>query len=106
MTRSIRRAAVLGAVLTIVAAACSSTGGGTTSSATASGPAPTGSTSATPSQQLDTQAVLRIGTINDIDSFNPFNYIETQAYQAMIMLYPQLVQYDHGPDGYTIVGDW
>ena len=47
--------------------------------------------------------VLRIGTVNYIDSLNPFNYIESQAYNAMIMIYPQLVQY--GP-GYKIQGDW
>jgi peptide/nickel transport system substrate-binding protein len=47
--------------------------------------------------------VLRIGTINYIDSLNPFNYIEAQAYNAMVMIYPQLVQY--GP-GLKISGDW
>ena len=40
--------------------------------------------------------MLRIGTINYIDSLNPFNYIEAQAYNAMIMIYPQLVQYGAG----------
>ena len=38
--------------------------------------------------------VLRIGTTNYIDSLNPFNYIESQAYTAMMMIYPQLVQYN------------
>ena len=47
--------------------------------------------------------VLRIGTANYIDSLNPFNYIESQAYNAMIMIYPQLVQY--GP-GMKFEGDW
>jgi peptide/nickel transport system substrate-binding protein len=106
MARSIRRAAVLGAVVAMVASACGGNGGGTNSSATPSGPAPTGSATESPAQQIDKEAILRIGTINDIDSFNPFNYIETQAYQAMIMIYPQLVQYDHDADGYKIVGDW
>jgi peptide/nickel transport system substrate-binding protein len=50
--------------------------------------------------------ILRIGTINEIDSLNPFNYIESQAYQAFIMLYPQFVQYDYDANGYKIVGDW
>jgi peptide/nickel transport system substrate-binding protein len=49
--------------------------------------------------------ILRIGTINYIDSFNPWNYIESQAYQAFIMLYPQLVQYDFKNGQYEIVGD-
>ena len=50
--------------------------------------------------------ILRIGTTSAIDSLNPYNYIETQATNAMIMIYPQLVQYAHGPDGFTIVGDF
>jgi peptide/nickel transport system substrate-binding protein len=50
--------------------------------------------------------ILRIGTINYIDSLNPFNYIESQAYNAMIMIYPQLVQYRVGTDQLEIEGDW
>jgi peptide/nickel transport system substrate-binding protein len=51
--------------------------------------------------------ILRIGTTNYIDSLNPFNYIEAQAYNAMIMLYPQLVQYAYTPKrGYYFEGDW
>jgi peptide/nickel transport system substrate-binding protein len=49
--------------------------------------------------------ILRIGTINYIDSFNPWNYIESQAYNGFIMLYPQLVQYDFKDGKYVIVGD-
>lgn len=59
-----------------------------------------------PDQELQKGGILRIGTINDIDSLNPFNFIEAQAYQAFIMLLPQLVQYDYGENGYEIVGDW
>jgi peptide/nickel transport system substrate-binding protein len=47
--------------------------------------------------------VLRIGTVNYIDSLNPFNYIEAQATVAFIAIYPQLVQYN--PD-MQIEGDW
>jgi len=47
--------------------------------------------------------VLRIGTINYIDSLNPYNYVEAQATNAMIMIYPQLVQY--GP-GLKFQADW
>jgi peptide/nickel transport system substrate-binding protein len=50
--------------------------------------------------------ILRVGTVNYIDSFNPFNYIEAQAYSAMIMIYPQLVQYEYGKKGYFAAGDW
>lgn len=50
--------------------------------------------------------ILRVGTVNYIDSFNPFNYIEAQAYTAMIMIYPQLVQYEYGKRGYVAAGDW
>jgi peptide/nickel transport system substrate-binding protein len=49
--------------------------------------------------------ILRIGTVNYIDSFNPWNYIETQAYNGFIMLYPQLVQYDFKNGKYEIAGD-
>ena len=47
--------------------------------------------------------MLRIGTVNYIDSLNPFNYIESQSDNAMMMIYPQLVQY--GP-GMKFEGDW
>ena len=46
------------------------------------------------------------GTTNYIDSLNPFNYIESQAVNAMIMIYPQLVAYKYGAEGYQITGDW
>ena len=47
--------------------------------------------------------VLRIGTANYIDSLNPWNYIESQAYTAMMMIYPQLVQYNAD---FEFEGDW
>ena len=50
--------------------------------------------------------ILRLGTTNYIDSLNPFNYIESQALNAMIMIYPQLVAYKYGAEGYQITGDW
>ena len=51
------------------------------------------SKASTPAASSD---VLRIGTVNYIDSLNPYNYIEAQATNAMIMIYPQLVQYGPG----------
>jgi peptide/nickel transport system substrate-binding protein len=50
--------------------------------------------------------ILRVGTTNYIDSFNPINFIEAQAYNAFIMIYPQLVQYTYGKKGYEFTGDW
>jgi peptide/nickel transport system substrate-binding protein len=51
--------------------------------------------------------ILRLGTINYIDSFNPLKYIEAQSSNAFIMIYPQLVQYRYDQqDGYQIEGDW
>jgi peptide/nickel transport system substrate-binding protein len=47
--------------------------------------------------------ILKIGTVDYIDSLNPFIAIESQSYNAMVMQYPQLVQY--GP-GIEIEGDW
>ncbi len=62
----------------------------------------TGKTDGTPVKG----GILRVGSVNYIDSLNPFNYIESQAYQAMLMIYPQLVQYAQGDDGLVIEGDW
>jgi peptide/nickel transport system substrate-binding protein len=51
--------------------------------------------------------ILRIGTTSYIDSFNPWNYIEGQGLNAMIMTYPLLVQVDYSDkEGYYIAGDW
>ena len=50
--------------------------------------------------------ILRIGTINYVDSLNPFNYIESQSVNAFIMLFPQLVQYGYADGKYEIEGDW
>jgi peptide/nickel transport system substrate-binding protein len=47
--------------------------------------------------------ILRVGTINGIDSLNPFVAIDSQSYNAFVMEYPQLVQY--GP-GLKIEPDW
>jgi peptide/nickel transport system substrate-binding protein len=50
--------------------------------------------------------ILRVGTTTYIDSFNPFNFIESQSFNAFIMLYPQLVQYTYTKHGFAIEGDW
>ena len=51
--------------------------------------------------------ILRIGTTSYIDSFNPWNYIEGQGLNAMIMTYPLLVQVEYSSkEGYYITGDW
>ena len=94
MRRTRRTATILSAVV-VLAAGCSGAGKG----ASNPGPSSSGGT-------IKKGGILRIGTTNYIDSFNPFNFIESQAYQAMIMIYPQLVQYAYGPDGFTIEGDW
>ena len=47
--------------------------------------------------------ILNVGTISSIDSLNPFIAISSQAYNAFVMEYPQLVQY--GP-GIKLEGDW
>ena len=50
----------------------------------------TGATEGTPVEG----GILRVGSINYIDSLNPFNYIESQAYQGMIMIFP-VNRYSH-----------
>jgi peptide/nickel transport system substrate-binding protein len=51
--------------------------------------------------------ILRVGTTSYIDSFNPWNYIEGQGLNAMIMVYPLLMQVDYSKqEGYFVTGDW
>ena len=52
--------------------------------------------------------ILRIGTTSYIDSFNPWNYIEGQGLNAMmIMAYPLLMETDYSKkEGYFVDGDW
>lgn len=48
--------------------------------------------------------ILRVGTTGYIDSLNIFDAYNGEAYNAFVMLYPQLVQY--GPPGVTLEPDW
>lgn len=48
-------------------------------------------------------STLKVGTINAVDSLNPFNYIEASGYNTMLMIYPMLVQYL--PDSNEFEGD-
>jgi peptide/nickel transport system substrate-binding protein len=57
--------------------------------------------------QAGGSGILRVGTTSYIDSFNPWNYIEGQGLNAMIMVYPLLVQVDYSnKNGYYIAPDW
>ena len=50
--------------------------------------------------------ILRIGTTSYVDSFNPWNYIEGQGLNAMIMAYPLLMEVDYSKkEGYFVSGD-
>src|SRR5436305_389063 len=90
------RATVAGVFL--IATACS--GGGSSNGGSSSAGAVS---SATPKQG----GILRIGTTSYIDTLNPYNYIESQATNAMNMIYPQLVQYTWSKaSGFQIEGDW
>jgi peptide/nickel transport system substrate-binding protein len=91
-----------------VAAGCGGGGGGGAASQPAT-PAGTGATQTgtETSPPVKKGGVLRIGSIDYIDSLNPFNYIESQTTNALNMIFPQLVQYDWSEDkGFEIVGDW
>lgn len=68
---------------TLLVAACGESKE-STSSSSASGSAPGGT--------------LKIGTINYIDSLNPYNYIEASGYNAQLMVFPTLVQYAPGAE--------
>ena len=50
-------------------------------------------------------AVFSLGTVNRIDSLNPFVLTEPQAFTVADLVYPELVSYA-GADGTRIVGDW
>src|SRR5262249_35439402 len=50
--------------------------------------------------------ILRVGTTTYIDSFNPFNFIQSHALNRVIMVYPQPVQYTYGKKGFAVEGDW
>jgi peptide/nickel transport system substrate-binding protein len=94
-----KRALLVIAVLSLLVGLAGCGGGDDEGGGTQQG---TGETEGTPVKG----GILRVGSINYIDSLNPFNYIESQAYQAMIMIFPQLVQYAPGDDGLVIEGDW
>lgn len=91
--RAIGIVAALALLLAAFAAGC----GGSTSSDSA---APSGQGKAVKG------GLLRVGTTNYIDSLNPFNYIESQSYNAFIMIFPQLVQYKFENGTYEFEGDW
>ena len=66
----------------------------------------TASSGTAAASQAGGSGILRIGTTSYIDSFNPWNYIEGQGLNAMIMTYPLLVQVDYSDkEGYFITGD-
>jgi peptide/nickel transport system substrate-binding protein len=67
----------------------------------------TASSGAAAASQAGGSGILRIGTTSYIDSFNPWNYIEGQGLNAMIMTYPLLVQVDYSnKEGYFITSDF
>jgi peptide/nickel transport system substrate-binding protein len=67
----------------------------------------TASSGAAAASEAGGSGILRIGTTSYIDSFNPWNYIEGQGLNAMIMTYPLLVQVDYSnKEGYYITSDF
>jgi len=82
--------------LVALLAGCSSSGGdgGTSTEA----PPQTGA--ATTAGEVKPEGVLKVGSINAIDSLNPYNYIEASGYNAMLMVYPMLVQYTAGSNDF------
>jgi peptide/nickel transport system substrate-binding protein len=94
MRRTIPVVVALLAALALTLTAC---GGESGSNATGSGGSET--------DAVQEGGILRVGTISYIDSLNPFHFVASQSFQAFIMLYPQLVQYDYQDGKYVIVGD-
>jgi peptide/nickel transport system substrate-binding protein len=78
----------------MLAAACGGSGGTAPTTGADTTANSTSSTAASgPAKPID---ILRIGTTNYIDSFNPWNYIEAESTVAFTMIYPYLVQFTHG----------
>jgi len=89
-----RRALGLAVLLAAVMAAAGC-GGGSSNSGTGGG----GSGGA-----VKHGGIFTLGTINYIDTLNPFNYIESQALTAYTEVFPSLIQY--GPGLKEIVPDY
>ena len=66
-------------------------------------PAPPPAESEAPSGAVEEGGLLRIGTTGDIDSINPFVAFNTESYQAFVIEYPLLVEYD---EDLQFTGDW
>ena len=66
-------------------------------------PAPPPAESEAPSGGVEDGGLLRIGTTGDIDSINPFVAFNTESYQAFVIEYPLLVEYD---EDLQFTGDW
>jgi peptide/nickel transport system substrate-binding protein len=95
---TMRKRALLGVAMVVAFLAVAGCGGGEEGGGTAQ--------TGTSEGEVVKGGILRIGTINYVDSLNPFNYIESQSVNAFIMLYPQLVQYAYADGKYSIEGDW
>ncbi len=80
----------------------SSPAGGDGTTAATAAPAPDVSSPVTDAVAGDPEVTstgsLKIGTINYVDSLNPYSYIEASGYNAMLMIYPMLVQYAPGAE--------
>lgn len=57
------------------------------------------------SSNASSSDVLRVGTINEIDTLNPFAYIESQSFAAYVEVYPQIVQIEKKGESYVPVPD-
>ena len=99
----------LAAILAALAAGCGGDGSVSDESAppseTASGETGAGETQAAGGDggEIVQGGILRWGTLNNIDTLNPFNAYSANAYVAFIMMYPVLVQYK---EDQTFEGDW
>jgi peptide/nickel transport system substrate-binding protein len=83
--------------LVLAAAGC---GGGDDDEAT---PAGTGATEEDEGGEVVKGGLLRIGTTGEIDSINPFVAFNSESYQAFVIEYPLLVQYN---TEFEWEGDW
>lgn len=101
--------AATAAILAVLAAGCGGGGSAPDESAPPS-ETPSGETAAGETQttqdaggEIQQGGILRWGTLNNIDTLNPFNAYSANSYVAFIMMYPVLVQYK---EDQTFEGDW
>jgi peptide/nickel transport system substrate-binding protein len=92
---TVRAGGGMALAVALLVSACSGSAS-TSSSGSAAGSGTAASASVSPTTKPG--GVLKVGSINYIDSFNPYNWIESAGAVAQLMIFPSLVQYKPGAE--------